>query len=165
VFTDFFDLRNALAAVEGPKILEFDDALESPIELPAGTFPMPLVSWTGSAPRAGARHARVRIPEGCFLPGLRMISGQVEVECTATTAPVADFETGARLIQLGSRLDDGAPFAYCTGAGPLLGLGSLSNDGVSRCDIVVAGHWGEATNALLQLTPLARIRSGRVVFR
>src|SRR5262245_3722804 len=109
VFTDFFELKNALAAAEGLKILEFDDSIVSPILLPPGTFPMHLVSWTGSAPRGGAFHARVKIPEGCLLPGLRMISGQVEVECTAdSTAPVADFATGARLIHIGSRLDDGA---------------------------------------------------------
>ena len=166
VFTDFFELRDALASVEGLKILEFDDSIVSPIELPPGTFPMHLVSWTGSAPRGGAVHARVRIPEGCLLPGLRMISGQVEVECTATdTPPVADFATGARLIQLGSRLDDGAPFVYCTGPAPLFDLGALPNDAANQCAIVVSGHWGEATNIALTLTPLARMISGRVIFR
>jgi hypothetical protein len=166
VFTDFFELRDALASVDGLKMLEFDDSIASPIELPVGVFPMHLVSWTGSAPRGGAVHARVNIPEGCLLPGLRMISGQVEIECQACkTAPVADFETGPRVIQLGSRLDDGAPFVYCTGGVPLFDLGTLPNDVANQCTIVVTGHWGEATNTALTLTPLARMIRGRVIFR
>src|SRR5262245_60673504 len=166
VFTDFFALKNALAAAEGLKILEFDDSIVSPILLPAGTFPMHLVSWTGSAPRGGALHARVTIPEGCLLPGLRMISGQVEGECTATaTAPVADFATGARLLRLRRRLDDGGPFVFCTGPAPLSDAGGLANDAAHQCGIVVSGHWGEATDVTLTLTPLARMISGRVIFR
>jgi hypothetical protein len=166
VFTNFAALSNALASAQGLKILEFDDSLVSPIELPTGTFDMHLVSWTGSAPRSGANHARVRIPEGCLLPGLRMISGQVEVECAAhATSPVADFATGARLIQIGSRLDDGAPFVYSTGPAPLFDLGQLPNDPSNQCTIVVSGHWGEATNPAITLTPVARMVSGRVIFR
>jgi hypothetical protein len=163
IFTDVFDLKDALASVGGLKILEFDDSLESPIVLPRGTFPMHLVSWTGSAPRAGGvNQARVRVQEGCFLPGLRMISGQIEVECTAEQdAPVADFATGPRLIQLGSRLDDGVPFLYCTGEAPFFDLGEPPGP----CVIVVEGHWAEARNPSLVLTPPARIVKGEVVFR
>lgn len=182
VFADFADLVAAMDGVPGLKLIEFDDSLlgtitpipPSHITLPAGNFPMHLVSWTASAPRIdsdGARtHVKVEVPEGCRLPGLRMISGQIEIECSADTPPVADFSASGRhhLIQFGSRLDNGIPFLYCTGNGPFFDLRDLGSPaGKGQCVIVVSpGHWAEAVNPATVIThPPASVRAGTVIFR
>lgn len=182
VFADFADLVAAMVGVPGLKLIEFDDSLlgtitpnpPTHITLPAGTFPMHLVSWTASAPRIdsdGAQtHVKVEVPEGCQLPGLRMISGQIEIECSADTPPVADFSASERhhLIQFGGRLDNGIPFLYCTGKGPFFDLRDLGSPaGNGQCVVVVSpGHWAEAVDLATVIThPPASVTAGTVVFR
>ena len=128
VYVNFPALAAALSSTDGLRLLEFDDSIE-PIVLPTGTFDMALVVWTGLAPRDQFRAPKVVIPEGCYLPGLRMIGGQVDVECRASltpTVPASDFAPGGHgtVIQFGARLDAGVTFVRCTGGAPLFDIGN-----------------------------------------
>lgn len=175
VFAKFEDLVTAMEGVPGLKIIEFDDSLletitpdpPSHIKLPGKTFPMHLVSWTASAPRSDVNRisVKVEVPDGCSLPGLRMISGQIEVECSADTPPVSDFSKGGHVIQFGSRLDNGIPFLYCTGKASFFDLGSLPQE--TPCTIAICqGHWAEARDLTTVITqPPVSVTEGTVIFR
>src|SRR5215469_13044422 len=53
VFNDWHLLMSAMSGVEGRKILEFDDSVVTPCEIPTGTWPMKDVMWAGFGPRPG----------------------------------------------------------------------------------------------------------------
>ena len=60
VFTNWETLVDAMLTVEGRKILEFDDSMQSPCVIPAvpagrAAWQMKDVSWAGFGPRPGRR--------------------------------------------------------------------------------------------------------------
>jgi hypothetical protein len=68
VFNNWQTLVDAMKTVEGRKILEFDDSLMSPCEIPAPldrpSWEMKDVSWAGFGPRPGRFRPEVHILEG-----------------------------------------------------------------------------------------------------
>src|SRR6516164_6610991 len=73
VFTDWALLISAMSCVQGRKILEFDDSVATPCEIPAGTWPMKDVMWAGFGPRPGVWRTVVAIQSGAEFTDLRMI--------------------------------------------------------------------------------------------
>lgn len=110
VFTDWPSLISAMSGVEGRKILEFDDSLSTPCQIPAGTWPMKDVMWAGFGPRRDWMRTIVHILSGAVFTDLRMIGGQITIVNRATGAgtlsPVSDFGTNDH-VQIGLRDDGG----------------------------------------------------------
>ena len=126
VFTDWPSLMAVLHRVEGRKIIEFDDTLEpSGCEIPAGSWNMHDVMWTGAAPSAGKPRAIVRIQEGATFTDFRMIGGQITIVNQATsTSPIADFvENSLHQVHIGLRDDCGNAQFINPGSAPLFDLG------------------------------------------
>jgi hypothetical protein len=156
VYTVWQELMAALDSTEGLRILEFDDSLESPCIIPAGTWNMRDVTWTGYAPRFGAPVALVEIQEGAILPELRLITGQLEVTCMAdTTPPVSDFgeDGGGGIVQIGNRLDNGVTVIRCMGGAPLFDFGA------NAVSIQNNGRWNAASEPF-STTPPGRVAIG-----
>jgi hypothetical protein len=110
VFTKWQPLMAALGGVEGRKILEFDDSFTR-CEIPAGTWPMKDVMWSGFGPRPGVPRTRVDILSGARFTGLRMIGGQITLVGRVFAAeggvpPISDFAEPDQ-VHIGLR-DDGA---------------------------------------------------------
>jgi hypothetical protein len=114
VFTDWQSLINAMARVEGRKILEFDDSfLPSSsmfCEIPAGTWQMKDVMWAGFGPRQRVPRTTVHILSGAVFTNLRMIGGQLTIVNQAKSpdpSPVSDFSPNRDQVQIGMRDDCG----------------------------------------------------------
>lgn len=124
VFNNWQDLVDAMSTIEGRKILEFDDSIVSPCEIPAlppgrPHWEMKDVSWGGFGPRPGRPRPEVHILEGARLANFRMIGGQVTIVNKATTtSPIADFRNGDH-VQVGLRDDAGNTELINEGAAPL----------------------------------------------
>ncbi|MGC2775549.1 MAG: hypothetical protein WA418_07905, partial [Bradyrhizobium sp.] len=88
VVTTWADAVALLALSQGPRILEFDDSISTPIVVPVGTFNMTGVIWSGGA---GTITPAVHVPEGTVFTGLRAFDARVVVTFTGTAAPVSDF--------------------------------------------------------------------------
>ena len=128
VYTSFASLVNAMSQVEGRKILEFDDSVESPCVIgkrpDGGAWPMKDVLWAGFAPRTGVDtfRAEVEIEEGATFTDLRMFGGSITVRNQATsTSPVSDFGPGQNHVHIG--LNGGTVELVNTGAAPMFDLG------------------------------------------
>ena len=126
VFSDWSLLMAALSAVEGRKILEFDDSVITPCVVPPGIWNMRDVVWAGYGPRPGKPRTIVVIKEGAVLPELRMIGGQITIDNQATTtSPISDFDVpGSHHIQIGMRDDCGNAQLLNSGTAPLFDLGN-----------------------------------------
>ncbi|MEA3000430.1 MAG: hypothetical protein QOK17_2263 [Sphingomonadales bacterium] len=128
VYTDWAVLVGELNSVDGRKMLEFDDSLESPCRVPAGTWKMSDVVWAGYGPRPGATRSVVAIENGAILQELRMIGGQITIDNQANTvSPISDFvdgAAGANHVQIGMRDDCGNTQIFNSGDAPLFDLGS-----------------------------------------
>jgi len=112
VFNDWHLLMSAMSGVEGRKILEFDDSVVTPCEIPAGTWPMKDVMWAGFGPRPGRPRTTVHILSGAVFTNLRMIGGQITiVNKVMAPAPsaISDFDDSpiADHVQIGLRDDCG----------------------------------------------------------
>ncbi len=125
VFTNWEALVDAMLTVEGRKILEFDDSLMSPCEIPPvpvgrDAWQMKDVSWAGFGPRPGQFFRPVvRILEGARFSDFRMIAGQITIVNRAmTTSPVSDFKGGDH-VHIGLRDDAGTPELVNEGTAPL----------------------------------------------
>jgi hypothetical protein len=124
VFNNWQDLVDAMKTVEGRKILEFDDSLVSPCEIPAlppgrPSWEMKDVSWAGFGPRPGRFRPEVHILEGAKFTNFRMIGGQITILNKATTTPpIADFRNGDH-VQVGLRDDAGNTELINEGQAPL----------------------------------------------
>ena len=95
VFNHWHLLMSAMSGVEGRKILEFDDSVVTPCEIPAGTWPMKDVMWAGFGPRPGRPRTTVHILSGAVFTNLRMIGGQITiVNKVMAPAPsaISDFD-------------------------------------------------------------------------
>lgn len=134
-----------LSQIQGERILQFDDSVQSPVVVPPGSLPMAGVVWA-SYP---GRSAQVSVSEGASISGLRTLRG-VRVVFTGTTPPVTDLGApgapGATLV-----LEDGASVS-ASGAGPFV---RLSHNAV--IDI------GEASGILLASSPV--VDAGSSVLR
>ena len=124
VFTNWETLVDAMVTVEGRKILEFDDSVESPCVIPAvpegrDAWQMKDVSWAGFGPRPGRPRPLVHIREGARFLDFRMIGGQITiVNLATTTSPISDFKNGDH-VQIGLRDDAGNTELINQGAAPL----------------------------------------------
>ena len=108
VFTSWAPLVAAMFAVQGRKILEFDDSIVSPCVIPPGVWPMYDVVWAGFGPRYGVPRTIVEIQNGATFMHLRMIGGQITIVNKATTtSPVSDFSADRDQVQIGLRDDCG----------------------------------------------------------
>jgi hypothetical protein len=110
VFTDWALLISAMSCVQGRKILEFDDSVATPCEIPAGTWPMKDVMWAGFGPRPGVWRTVVAIQSGAEFTDLRMIGGQITIVNQAANpapSPVSDFSNNRDHVQIGLRDDCG----------------------------------------------------------
>jgi hypothetical protein len=141
VFNNWLTLINAMSQVEGRKILEFDDSIESPCRIPpqGNPYPMKDVVWAGLGPRVdrpvglppvSVIRSMVEIQEGATFSDLRMIGGQITIVNTATsTSPVSDFgptdlSTGhTNHLQIGLRDDCGNTQIVNYGSAPMFDLG------------------------------------------
>jgi hypothetical protein len=134
VFNDWTTLVDALATVEGRKIIEFDDSLVSPNPcvipaVPQGrtSWEMKDVSWAGFGPRPGIVRPKVDILEGAVFTGLRIIGGQITITNSAThTPPISDFLARDH-VHIGLRDDAGNTELINAGAAPLF---HIAADGV-----------------------------------
>lgn len=68
-----------MSGVEGRKILEFDDSVVTPCQIPAGNWPMKDVMWAGFGPRQGQPRTNVAILSGAEFTDLRKIGGQITI--------------------------------------------------------------------------------------
>lgn len=116
VFTNWTDLMNAMNGAQGRKILEFDDSVDggppAACQIPAGTWAMRDVTWTGFGPRPGVPRTKVEILSGAQFTGLRMIGGGLTVIGKVSAAqggvpPISDFR-GPDQVHIGIRDDGGA---------------------------------------------------------
>jgi len=124
VFTNWADLVDAMSKIEGRKMLEFDDSIQTPCEIPAlppgrPSWDMTDVGWAGDGPRPGRPRPEVHILEGARFTNFRMIGGQVTIVNKATTtSPIADFQNGDH-VQIGLRDDAGNAELINEGTAPL----------------------------------------------
>ena len=120
-------LINQLSSVQGRKIIEFDDSIQSPCVIPASDsgapWPMRDVTWAGFGPRTGSPRSVVRILNGTTFSDLRMIGGQITIENEAVDrSPISDFGDGLNHVQIGLRDDGGNPHLVNHGKAPLFDL-------------------------------------------
>jgi hypothetical protein len=124
VFTNWETLVDAMMTVEGRKVLEFDDSVQSPCVIPPvpngrGPWQMRDVSWAGFGPRPGRFRPLVHIREGARFSDFRMVGGQITiVNLATTTSPISDFKNGDH-VQIGLRDDAGNTELRNEGAAPL----------------------------------------------
>lgn len=159
VFTDWPTLMTTLQSVEGRKILEFDDSLQSPCVIPVGTHNMRDVMWAGFGPRKGKTRSLVVIKEGAIFQELRMIGGQITIDNQASaTSPISDFVGGggdANHVQIGMRDDCGNTQLMNTGTAPLFDFGD------KRVFMFVQNCFlGIDVTGALQLRPLIKQSAG-----
>jgi len=115
VFNDWALLMAAVDAKQGLRTIEFDDSIVSPCVIPAGTWDMSGVTWSGTL-NVFSPDIMVRVLEGAIFLKFRNISGAIALEFTGTTPPVSDFNTGEEAIIF----IQGASTLECTGAGPFV---------------------------------------------
>jgi hypothetical protein len=129
VFNDWLSLMSAMSEVEGRKMLEFDDSVTTPCNIPPGKWPMKDVMWAGFGPRPGVPRTAVAILSGAEFTDLRMIGGQITILNQATDSapsPVSDFSPNRDHVQIGLRDDCGNPQLVNPGKVPMFNLGSNS---------------------------------------
>lgn len=130
VYSDWAPLVQAMSLQPGYKVLQFDDSVQTPCVIPAGTWDMTQVEWFGYVgPNAPGAVVNVSIgggPSGgdVVLPNLRKIGGEINVtNNNAVNAPVVVPATGCNFeLGLGpmgdfpSIINNGAaPFFDCSG--------------------------------------------------
>lgn len=91
VVTTWADAVAKLGQLQGPRILQFDDSISSPIVIPAGTYDMTQVIWSGGN---GALIPAITVSDGAVFTKLRSFD-RVAVSFTGVTPPVSDFNFGA----------------------------------------------------------------------
>jgi len=129
VFNDWLLLMSAMSGVEGRKILEFDDSVTTPCNIPSGKWPMKDVMWAGFGPRPGVPRTTVAILSGAEFTDLRMIGGQITIVNQATDfapSPVSDFSANRDHVHIGLRDDCGNAQLVNPGKVPMFNLGSNS---------------------------------------
>jgi len=131
VFNQWEALILAMKKVEGRKILEFDDSLQSPCSIPpepnGRKWPMKDVMWAGFGPRPAKFRTEVVIESGAEFADLRMIGGQVTViSRTTVKAPISDFSDERDHVQIGLRDDCGNTHIVNQGGAPVFDLGNKS---------------------------------------
>jgi hypothetical protein len=127
VVTTWADAMGRLAALQGQRILEFDDSIVSPIVVPAGTWDMANVIWSGGG--VGKQTPTVQIVEGVVFTNLRHFDDRVIVNFMGTSPPVTDFDVTPPIPDT-VILDHGARIT-CSGAGPFFQLSTAGGVGIS----------------------------------
>jgi hypothetical protein len=111
IYVTWAGLMTALgAAPAGPKTLQFDDSITTPIVIPAGTYSMQGVTWARFA--TANNPCVVSLGEGRIFTQLRAINGALRVTFTGATPPVSDLAAGDAVSI------DGGAIIRCSGTGP-----------------------------------------------
>jgi hypothetical protein len=129
VYTGFAELVAAMSSVQGRKMLEFDDSIVTPCNIPSGVWQMKDVVWGGYGPRStlAAFRTVVEIADGAVFKDLRMIGGQITIQNRATTiSPVSDFAGNDNHVHIGLRDDGGNSQFQNLGSLPMFSLGAHS---------------------------------------
>jgi hypothetical protein len=141
VYTSWPAVVAAMAAVEGCKMLEFDDSIVSPAPVPAGAWTMNGVTWTG-ARVSETDVTQVQIADGASFTGLRRFSGFLLVEFLGSAPAVADLAD-----------DDAVYFEHvigiqCAGTAPMFLVSAVNNVLFEFWDRVL---WINAGNEVLEV--------------
>lgn len=116
VYTSWSTLVAALATVQGPKRIEFDDSLGA-IQIPAGgPYDMTDVEWTGAEGLYGGARPYVQILDGASFTNLRTFRHNLRVgnSCVAV-APITDVGDTDRI-----RIVDNVDLFINFGCGPMI---------------------------------------------
>lgn len=129
VYTDWAALVAAMQAVEGLKVLQFDDTFVSPAVIPPGIWDMTDVEWFGLYEDTTGDLVQVTVSDGASFINLRQISGKLNViNLNNTTAPVVVLPTGAPnrvFFQLGFGPMGDNPQILNSGAAPFFDASGL----------------------------------------
>jgi len=131
VFSDWAPLVQAMSLNPGYKTLQFDDSVQTPCVVPAGTWDMTQVEWFGyvgpNAPGAAVAVSIGGAPSGgdVILPNLRKIGGEINVTNNNTvSAPVVVPATGCN-FELGLGPAGDYPGIINSGAAPFFDCSAL----------------------------------------
>lgn len=133
------------AAPAGPKTLQFDDSVTSPITIPAGTYSMLDITWGRTA--TANNPCLIVLGEGRIFTKLRAINGALRVTFSGATPPVSDLAAGDAVTLDGGvsiRSSGTGPFFRNTAAGGrpvlfVLGSAGWNAAGFPVFDSAVAG--------------------------
>jgi hypothetical protein len=145
VVTTWANAVALLSLLQGPRILQFDDTIATPIVIPAGTYDMTSVIWAGGA---DVYSPVVQVSEGVVFTRLRTFDNRVQVEFTGTTPPVSDFDVSSPAPDT-VVIDHGSTITT-SGAGPFFQLGTAGGAGVVF-ELRQGGAFLTGTNEVLDL--------------
>jgi hypothetical protein len=118
VYTTWPSLMAAVGPVQGPKVIQFDDTIISPVVVPAGTYDMMQTAWAGIL----NHQTVVNVSEGAVFPRLRRFTNNILVQFTGSTPPVSDFSFSFDTVFF----DVGASMT-CIGTGPFFRVAAPVN--------------------------------------
>lgn len=132
VFTDWATLVAEMATVQGVKILQFDDSISTPCIIPAGTWDMKNVEWTGflktTVPSANAISLG-GAPSGgdVILPNLLSMGGAINpiVNLNTVSAPIVLPAQAITAMEIGEGFTGDFPQISNTGPAPFFDLSAL----------------------------------------
>lgn len=132
VFTDWATLVSAMSLVQGIKILQFDDSISTPCIIPAGTWDMNNVEWTGflksTVPSANAI-SMGGAPSGgdVILPNLRSMGGGINpvTNLNTVSAPIVLPAQAVTTMEIGEGFTGDFPQLNNTGPAPFFDLSAL----------------------------------------
>ncbi len=123
VFADFATLALILAALDGPKTVQIDDSLVSPVPIPSGAFDLNDSTLTAFGPGSGpGGSVLVDIADGCTLANVVEITGELLMR-SLSSSPVILLGDDDTL-----RVSTNAALASGPGAAPLVDVSTPSAD-------------------------------------
>ena len=132
VYTSWPAIVAALSAIEGTKVLQFDDSIVSPVVIPPGVWDMTSVEWFALYENTTGDLVQVQVGDGitdATFINLRQISGKLAItNLNNTTAPVTVLTTGAPnrvFFQLGFGPMGDNPQIQNNGAAPFFDASGL----------------------------------------
>lgn len=149
VYTVWADLVAAIATVEGPTVVFFDDSIVSPIVIPAGgPYDMTDVEWTSyRTSDAFASQVPINIAAGATFTNLLRFAGNINVTSQGAPAPVALSPGDLIVIRDNATVqsNNATPFFDGTGVGngeaaifSMDDVGQLGGGGVAVVDFPTA---------------------------
>lgn len=132
VFTSWPLLMDAMATVQGVKLLQFDDTLASPCVIPAGTWDMTNIEWTAflrGVPPAGTAVSLGGSASGgdVILPNLRSFGGSLNplTNRNSGSAPVVIPAVSTYAIESGEGFSGDFPQINNVGPAPFFDASAL----------------------------------------
>jgi len=149
VYTDWPALYAVLATVQGPKIILIDDSITSPVVIPAGTYDVDNVTFTGTSSYASATGgARLTLADGVhFTGGVLTFTGWLNVLGEASSGAVVTLTAG---MEFNLTIDQFAVLNMA-GAGRFVKAGAGSYCWVN----LVTGGIGDGTHAVIEFAGAA----------